>query len=627
MTADPTALPPPALLPPADRSMPLWQTIVMWVLIAGIALSSLGAGVKLREWFFDTTEDIHFIGDNRRNHSWGFWTFYNMHDRGRSFLDTYDDVGIQDRTSHLYTDYAPARLAVYTAWIGSNHETNPYSQFRSDREYWSFFVRFNTVMEAIAAVGAFLLTAAVVRRSGRSVLRANTLGLIAFLLMWFSPAMIISAHGWPSGDMWVVPPFIWATYFAVKNRWVAAGAVLAIGTLFKGQVLFVTPMFLLWPIFQGRIAAPLLLACGLLGTFGLLTSGWTLTHVDADRMRHLDWRAVSYAILLPSAVLALTLSRRFLIPLVTDDDWRVRALLATALGLFIAILLFWPLRALEPSIDPTQHVADLLNRRLIFAIALGVGATIFLRSWWRIAAAAFGFAGLAMLMSMRFFDTCYAWFDASYMFGTQHFNYMVMGMTSNLPGIMAKRFGWDMNNSLQYVIFTIGEGPRATDVTLKMFHFSIYLLLLVVCALGVSMHDRRRDTRFLVAIVTPWILFFTIPLQIHERYLLFAGAAACVCIGHSIGTTLLGLFMSVLTFLMTIHVMLLNAHRRQAWGRYLHETYPAWFDANTPFPDQLLRFINGTHPDIGWAVMLTALIFLWMTITPGKRGKVVSGVW
>ncbi len=590
----------------------------MWTLIAAISLSSLWAGVKLREWFFDVTEDVHFIPDNYRNYSWGYWTFYNMHDRGRSFLDTYDDLGIQDRTNRMYSDYSPARMAVYTAWIGSNHAKAPYSAFRSDREYWSFFVRFNTATEAIAAIGAFLLTSAVVRRAGAGVVRANVLGLLAGLLMWFCPAMIISAHGWPSGDIWVVPPFIWAAYLGVKNRWVGVGVALAIGTLFKGQVLFVAPMFLLWPVFQGRFAPPLLLACGFFGTFGLLTSGWTLTRLDVDRVRHLDWNAVAYAIGLPATLIAGVLIRKFLVPRIDGEDRNVRALLVIATGLLVSIAMFWPTLTLDVAShpDPMRHRAMNIDRQLIIAIALIAGvACIFLRNWWRIAAAAFGFAGLAMLMSMRFFDTCYAWFDASYMFGTEHFNVMIQGVTSNLPGIMTKRYDWDLRDSLHYVVFTIGD----REITLKTFHFAIYLVLLLASTIGVAMHDRRRSTRFLIAIVTPWVLFFTIPLQIHERYLLFAGAAAAVCIGHSVGMTLIGVFMSVLTFLMTLHVMIMNPARRQAWCAHLHERYPTWFDANTDFPEQLHRFIGGTHPDIGWAVMLATLIFLWIAITPEKK--------
>ncbi len=637
----------PDATPRSRRAM--IKTIVMWTVIAIVSVIALCAGTKLRRGFFDFAVPIHFQSDNYRNYSWGFYTFYNAHDRGRSFLDTFDDAGIQDRRNNPYIDYSPGRLAVYTMWMRAHHAVDAYGPFpakppprankdivkqaaevaawqQTQRDFWRWFLDFNTVFEAIGAVGAFLLTRQVVRSAGAKPIRANTIGLIAALLLWFNMGMIISAHGWPSGDMWVVPPFIWAVYLCRRGNWALAGAALAIGTLFKGQQFFVLPMFILWPLFQLRWRAAAALVGGFLGLFGLATCGWTLTHVDAQHVRYKDWLAILFAVLLPLVTVLAAIARRLLLPRLSRERRWVMPIVLGALIVLPAALALWPsfVWQLPQFSDPKQApwIASSGAAYLIL-ILLGTASALaaqYARRWQTLTTVGLGLFGASALASMLLFSTCFAWFDAGYMFGTDHWEFMVMGLTSNLPGIMTKRFGWDQHGGPQYMVslfnahwYTLGY---KIEMTLKTLLFSIYLLLLVLSSMGVAMHDRRNSTRFLVAVVTPWVLFFTIPCQIHERYLLFAAAAASICIGHSIGAALLGVFLTAVTWVMTIHVMIGNQLIRLTWNRYLEAAYPEWFDKKTTFAHQLYRFCEGSHPDIGWAVILTALVFLWITLTP-----------
>jgi hypothetical protein len=288
----------------------------------------------------------------------------------------------------------------------------------------------------------------------------------------------------------------------------------------------------------------------------MLTSGWTLTYIDPDGFRQLRHAAVVVTGI-PSVLL------------------------------IAYMLLRWKL--------PKLHL-DRLSR--ISALTI-----------W------FGLSGALAFSSMWLFDTCYAWFDASYAFGTDHWQYMVMGKTSNIPGIMTERYGWDLFRGPLSVLFT----AYGWEITLKTFLFGIFLLLLGISAIGIAMHDRRNSTRFLIAIVTPWLLFFTIPCQIHERYLLFAACAACVCVGHSVGMTLLGVFCTILTGMMTLHVMFMRGNLR--WSdQLLNETAP-WLFAADGFVLRLNKFIVGTFPDIGWAVIVVTCVFVWMTITPLRRPR------
>jgi len=532
------------------------SAVILWVLCGLVIAAAVVTGLSVRRQAYDLLIPLHFRSDINRGWGWGYYTFQNMHDHGRSFLDTYDDVGIQDRAAPMWIDYAPARLAVMTAWAAWNHSGWPYAKRTDDWAFQAFFVRFNTAMELAAAAGAFLLTRRVVRLAiarQRCVTPGDGLlpALAAGLLLWFNPAMILSSHGWPCGDGWVIAPFLWAIYFAHRRQSFVAGIVLGIGVLFKGQLFFVAPLLLLWPLFQGRWRAILWLLGGFAGTFGLLTVGWTLTRVDAGHMRHIVWPAVACVVGVIAVTLGLLVARRY---------ERTRAL-----------------RVL--TIRPTL-------------------------------AAGFGLAGAMAFAGMWLFGTSFAWFDASYCFG----RLMVMGVTSNLPGILQAHYGW--HNPAETVM-SIAQHP----VSLRTLLFAIFALLLVITALGMALQDALKSRRFLLAIVTPWLLFFVIPAQIHERYLLFAAAVSAVCCGYSAGMALLGVFMTVVTTLMTLQVMLI-AGQKPAMDALLTPRFPALFPKGNTFAYTMQRVIEGTHPDIGWALLLLAGIFVYFTILPDRRGRV-----
>ena len=602
---------------------------VLWLLVSITAIAAIYGGVALRKWFFDVTEPIHFRNDNTRNWTWGYYTYANMAWHGRSFLDTYDDVGIQDRQGRLWIDYAPGRLAVYTAWAWWNNTRSVDDArlqrelldgaYHSDRAFYQFFFWFNFAVEIFTAIGMFLLVRQVLQQAGASALRATIVPLIAGLLAMLNPASIISAYGWPSGDSWVVPGFIWAVYFARIDRWFWAGVTLAIGAMFKGQILFVAPLLVLWPLFQLRWRAPLLLLAGAIGTFGLLTCGWTLSNVDAAHVRSLNTSALLLAIVPAIVVIALSLARPMIWRRVRRQTPLIVYLIAAAMTLLPLVAVLWPAWFFAGDLLGS-NAGWLTPGRLSYALLLplamaAVTGVFFVPRRWLAFVAVFLIGGGA-LVSMRIFNTSYAWFDASYGFGTNHWPKMVMGFTSNIPGILSRYYGWDNFSGPSQTVFTL----MGSAITMKTLMLSIFAFTMLLTAIGIAIQDARQSPAFLVAIVTPWMLFFTIPCQIHERYLLFAAWTACICIGHSVGMTLLGLLASLLTFAMTLHVMLVNRAPTRVWNRQLYQWYPEWFDPHTRFGFDLLRWISGTFPDIGWAVILATLIFLYITLRPGRRG-------
>jgi uncharacterized membrane protein (UPF0136 family) len=88
--------------------------------------------------------------------------------------------------------------------------------------------------------------------------------------------MILDAHGWPQWDVWILPFYLFAALTALKNRWFWCGCLLAFGAMFKGQLLFVAPLFVFWPLWQKRWMSALRVLAGLTATAALIVSPWLL---------------------------------------------------------------------------------------------------------------------------------------------------------------------------------------------------------------------------------------------------------------------------------------------------------------------------------------------------------------
>lgn len=514
--------------------------VARWMIVFVVILATLLGGLLIRQWAFDVTTPIRFMGDITRGFEWGQRCIED------GYFELYDIAGHQPADTQFWLDYAPLRLLVMNGWARINAIRYPsVTAYVNEYDFNRPVLLFNAAVEAINALGIFLLTRTWVRRCKPVVkLGGNLHGAIAALVVWFSPAMILSGSCWPTWDLWVIPFYVWAMFFAISDRWFLAGLAIGAGAMFKGQQLFVAPVFVLWPLFMGRPGAAMRWVAGLVFAIGVLASPWLVTYRAPGIPRRLiDWPAILFAV-----------------------------------GVAIAC----GASALLTRIRPAWTERFSLTRSIGYCAAFGSGA--------------------ALLCSMILFQGSTAWADCSWGFGTRHWETMVMGLTSNLPGILHHRYGW---RNPREVLFTIQEH----DVTMKTLLFAVFAVLMIVSCIGMAMNYRRKDTRFLVAIVTPWLLFFTIPAQIHERYLLYAAGVGAVLVGYGVGMSLLNFFLTLLTFAMTIHVMLI-AGRRNEFGNGVYEG----------FGNDLFASIRATHPDIGWAVVLITLIFLYVTMTwPRKR--------
>jgi hypothetical protein len=135
---------------------------------------------------------------------------------------------------------------------------------------------------------------------------------------------------------------------------------------------------------------------------------------------------------------------------------------------------------------------------------------------------------------------------------------------------------------------------------------------------GVGLQARRRDQRMLVALVTPWLVFFCFPVQIQERYLLFGAAASAICIGDSVGMALLGWFLMLVSAAMTLNVMMSGDDEKLVrLGQVLSERLP-WL-CSPDAGQTLYNYINNSHPDLAWGVLLTTCVFLYISLTRPRR--------
>ena len=134
------------------------------------------------------------------------------------------------------------------------------------------------------------------------------------------------------------------------------------------------------------------------------------------------------------------------------------------------------------------------------------------------------------------------------------------------------------------------------SLPLKYLMISIWVAALLLSSIGAAMQDRVRGPRFLVALSAPWIAMFALLAQMHQRYLLWGSALSSAAAALSPGYALMHMLMSLVAMSQEMQAML---------GRD-----PRLFGMLT------IRLIEGWHPGVGWAVLLIAMIFVYLATRP-----------
>ncbi|HEX4053450.1 MAG TPA: hypothetical protein VHX86_04220 [Tepidisphaeraceae bacterium] len=642
---------------------------LIWVLIAAVFWIAFVEGLHLRWWVFQIADPIRFVGDMNRGVYWGL-----VASGPEGYLNQYDKMDPQvpewqDSRWVPWLDYGPLRLLVmreWGAWLRTHHPPDPDTSLEDQwrRPYWfsAPVLHFNEVLEVFSAMCAFFLTRLWVVRgtAGEKHGHFNGVwqGAAAALLIWFSADIIISAHGWPQWDSWPVPWYLCGCLLASLDWWFAAGVSVAIGVAFKGQMLSISPIFIIWPLVMGRPGAALRWICGAVFATAIIAAGWLITYLPPDALAAAREMQESLSVdQYPPDLFAIP--RIFDLPAFV---WLVEMLLVVA-------TVPWLVRTLTPG-EPPPGVSP-LKKFLYSRWAWIAGAVIFIfaavywpwllpqnrAAWYYGLLAAAAVAAAAMLLRPRkqpyvlaaivgggllacigLFHGSTDWWDCAIHYGSIHWPYLVTGPASNIPAYFQLRFGWD--RQVDQIAFTLpaihGHWPSFItsqslwpafdfDVTAKILFDTIYGIMLLISGIAIGIQARRNDRRMLVALVTPWLMFFLIPVQIQERYLLYASGAAACCIGNSVGTALLGLLITLLSANMHLIRMLdWDTADLDRLGQNLSQAFPHLFSPQSG--QTMLQYCQAMHPDMAWAVLVIGLVFLYLSLTPSPRRLIAASM-
>jgi hypothetical protein len=278
----------------ATRNSHLIRRILIGLLIATVFL----AGIQLRRWIGDTTRHVRYQHDIVNGFYWGgevlkearrlspdessadSWTGFS-----RGYFALYDRVKDKAYEGEYNLDYAPLRLLAMAIWAKEVRDGFPWVD-KDHPKLVNPLLKINFICELVSALAIFLLVRECLQRSRptqASLLgrlpqqhRGWICGLAAASAAWLEPSMILDAHGWPQWDVWILPFYLFAAFAALKDRWFWCGCLLAVGAMLKGQLLFVAPFFVFWPLWQKGWLPTLRMLAGFVATTAFIVSPWLL---------------------------------------------------------------------------------------------------------------------------------------------------------------------------------------------------------------------------------------------------------------------------------------------------------------------------------------------------------------
>jgi hypothetical protein len=255
-------------------------------------------GVQLRRCIGENTRHVRYQHDIVNAFYWGQETLKEARRLSpddasarswtglfRGYVALYDRVKEKAYKKDYGLDYPPLRLLTMAIWSKQVRDGFPWVA-NEHPKLVNPLLKINLVCELVSAAGIFFLVRLCVRRLLPSHAttavwlsreqRASICGLAAASAAWLEPSMILDAHGWPQWDVWILPFYLFAALAALKHRWFRCGCLLALGAMFKGQLLFVAPVFVLWPLWQKRWMSALRVLAGFTSTTAVIVSPWLL---------------------------------------------------------------------------------------------------------------------------------------------------------------------------------------------------------------------------------------------------------------------------------------------------------------------------------------------------------------
>jgi hypothetical protein len=439
-------------------------------------------------------------------------------------------------------------------------------------------------------------------------------GLLAGMLMWLNPAILVDTHVWPQWDVWLIPPFLLAALLASVEWWFAAGVVFGVGAMFKGQFLIGAPVLLLWPLLSMRWGALTRMVLGIVVSSAVLLSPWIVLG-NAP----FSWKIPAVQWIARVGVAAVLAS---VLPLLRGPFWRIIGSLwghkedislvrlglvagsvaIVFIGMISLVLARWPADGqLQRGVGMWLLLAILVTPWLIRRRWLGVFVS--------------GMVGVAIWMSAWLYHGDWAWETIGFEYGTGKFDHIAMarGSNGNLASILADHFGWELHDQFitlrlanlsgalpQKLAASLGMDGNPVYLEVRQALIAIFAACLVACAAGAAINDRRNHPRFLAALAAPWMLMPNILGQMMCRYQIWGAAMSVLLIGISTGFGLVTALASLLAAGMVGNQLLDRGPERSP---------------------QLHQIMTTLSPDDGWIMLCMAALALYMAAVPGKRAE------
>lgn len=552
----PPAQPPPS--PPRPRTSPRLAALARLALWLALALATLAvalAGISMRHTTWDLTEPVRFHQDMKN--AW-FWGTRASQSGFPGFISLYDQVRSEHPDRAYSLDYGPLRLTVDTLWVVHQRSLG----VKDWSNTWALnapLLRLNALSDALAslALGLIVFLTAfqrpsasplpLARRDSWRTLAAAAGALAGAALLWLNPAVHVSGFGRPTWDVWILPFYLAAALGMLRRQWFLAGVLLAIGAMFKGQQLAVLPFFLAWSLFTSGPRSLLSFLLGLATGAAVVLWPWLLSDPPAGPVAGIAFRHLRWDLI---TLLFATAALPFLLTLLLRRKaarWRPTWRLASTLSLLLTLALFWSL-SLRPN-----------------------------ASW--------------------------SWYEIAFHYGTEKFPELEVGKTSSLAGILRQSYRWQTND------LVLNAARWHPAVTLKQLLITLYASGVIALGVAAGLGQRRGNLdRALIAIPAVWVLFFAIMPQMHERYLLWGAACCAVLVVRHVGLMLLIVPLSLLSWAMTLLVMLESGSREKFV--LLGYTGRVW-----------ARWIDASYPAAGWMVVLAAGVLVWCAVWPGAGGS------
>ncbi len=218
---------------------PRRRKLLHWLLVCAVVTQIAFLGLLFRIWMFHTTVPIRFQ-----------WDVQNAWNKGTQALQIGPGfwsgiVAMYQPTRHTGIDYPPIRMYLATTWVYFCHHFYGPAVQRTDADTWPM-LSVNFIMELAGAIGMYALCR----------LRCGwKLSLLAACCLWFNPAVVYGGWGWMQWDVWVLAPVLWGLWAYLKRYYFLCGALIGLGSMMKGQTLFIAPWFLVVGFFEPPIYA------------------------------------------------------------------------------------------------------------------------------------------------------------------------------------------------------------------------------------------------------------------------------------------------------------------------------------------------------------------------------------